>query len=315
MAIAAIAESMPERARESGRPTGGAMATAPSEAVPPAVSRMVLSAQEDLRREIARAMHDGPAQSLTNIVLQAQIVDRLVARDPEQARGEIRQLVAMVQSTLDATKSFIFDVRPMVLDDLGLVPTLRRAARERGRRAHVPVEFESFGSDRRMAMEVEGGLFRILDETLGGVPVVEPRPGHDPPRLGRAGGGPRHRRAGDAATTPSRGSPLAPVGLAGDPGPAPPAARAIDAPTSWPRDHRSCSSCGTAPPVARAGLTERVGVWSAERDLAVDRGQGLVEYGLILSLTALVATVILVFFGSQLAVALDIIGSAIDSAT
>jgi two-component system sensor histidine kinase DegS len=128
---------------------------------------MVLSAQEDLRREISRAMHDGPAQSLTNIVLQAQIVDRLVARDPEQAKGEIKQLVAMVQSTLDATKSFIFDVRPMVLDDLGVVPTLRRAARERGRRAHVPVEFESFGSDRRMAMEVEGGLFRILDETLG----------------------------------------------------------------------------------------------------------------------------------------------------
>ena len=46
-----------------------------------------------------------------------------------------------------------------------------------------------------------------------------------------------------------------------------------------------------------------------------DRGQGLVEYGLILSLTALVATVILVVFGSQLAVALDIIGSAIDNAT
>ncbi|MGZ6340049.1 MAG: Flp family type IVb pilin [Candidatus Limnocylindrales bacterium] len=48
---------------------------------------------------------------------------------------------------------------------------------------------------------------------------------------------------------------------------------------------------------------------------APDRGQGLVEYGLILSLTALVATLILVVFGSQLAVALEIIGSAIDSAT
>ena len=164
LAIAAIAESMPDVPDPDA---AGGDGESPGEAVAPAVSRMVLSAQEDLRREIARAMHDGPAQSLTNIVLQAQIVDRLVSRDPEQARGEIRQLVAMVQSTLDATKSFIFDVRPMVLDDLGVVPTLRRAARERGRRAHVPVEFESFGSDRRMAMEVEGGLFRILDETLG----------------------------------------------------------------------------------------------------------------------------------------------------
>ena len=136
--------------------------------MPAAVSRLVLGAQEDLRREIARAMHDGPAQSLTNIVLQAQIVERLVARDPTSAAGEVRQLVAMVQHTLDATKSFIFDVRPMVLDDLGLVPTLRRATRERGRRAGIPVEFESMGQDRRLQMDLESGLFRMLDEALAG---------------------------------------------------------------------------------------------------------------------------------------------------
>jgi len=134
--------------------------------MPPAVSRLLLNAQEDLRREISRAMHDGPAQSLTNIVLQAQIVERLVAADPVGARGEVRQLVAMVQQTLDATKSFIFDVRPMVLDDLGLVPTLRRAARDRGRRAGIAVEFDSTGADRRLSMELESGLFRILDEAL-----------------------------------------------------------------------------------------------------------------------------------------------------
>jgi hypothetical protein len=111
-------------------------------------------------------MHDGPAQSLTNIVLQAQIVERLVADDPANARGEVRELVAMVQQTLEATKSFIFDVRPMVLDDLGLVATLRRAARDRGRRAGVSVEFDSYGSDQRLPMDLESGLFRILDEGL-----------------------------------------------------------------------------------------------------------------------------------------------------
>jgi two-component system sensor histidine kinase DegS len=136
--------------------------------LPPAVSRLVLAAQEDLRREIARAMHDGPAQSLTNIVLQAQIVERLLDRDPAQARAEIGQLVGMVQRTLDATKAFIFDVRPMVLDDLGLVPTLRRVARDRGRRAQIPIEFESYGQDRRLPMEVESALFRIIDEAITG---------------------------------------------------------------------------------------------------------------------------------------------------
>jgi len=130
------------------------------------MSRIVLNAQEDLRREIARAMHDGPAQSLTNIVLQAEIVDRLVGRDDDAARKEMKVLASMVQQTLEATKSFIFDVRPMVLDDLGLVPTLRRAARERSRRAQVPVEFDSVGQDRRLPMDLESGLFRIVDEAI-----------------------------------------------------------------------------------------------------------------------------------------------------
>src|SRR5689334_16592072 len=142
--------------------------------MPANVSRVLLGAQEDLRREIARAMHDGPAQSLTNIVLQAQIVERLVTTDPAASATEVAQLVAMVQQTLDATKSFIFDVRPMVLDDLGLLPTLRRAARERSARAGIPVDFESMGQDRRLPMDLESALFRMLDEALAGYLGVAP---------------------------------------------------------------------------------------------------------------------------------------------
>ena len=80
----------------------------------------------------------------------------------------------MVQQTLEATKTFIFDVRPMVLDDLGLVPTLRRATRERSRRAEVPVEFESMGQDRRLPMDLESGLFRMLDEALAAFLAGDP---------------------------------------------------------------------------------------------------------------------------------------------
>ncbi|HEY4228398.1 MAG TPA: histidine kinase [Candidatus Limnocylindrales bacterium] len=153
----------------SGANSGAAADEAPIDEaapMPPGVSRMILTAQEDLRREIARQMHDGPAQSLTNIVLQAQIVDRLMTKAPEQAPAEVGQLIAMVQRTLDATKTFIFDVRPMVLDDLGLVPTLRRASRDRGSRLGVTVEFESVGVDRRLPGELESGLFRMLDDAL-----------------------------------------------------------------------------------------------------------------------------------------------------
>jgi len=168
-------EGGPIPATGPGAPEGTAGAEPVDlEVLPPAMSRMVLAAQEDLRREIARAMHDGPAQSLTNIVLQAQIVERLLDRDPAAARREASLLVGMVQQTLEATKSFIFDVRPMVLDDLGLLPTLRRAARDRGRRAGIPVEFDSAGADRRLPIDVESGLFRMIDQALAGYLAARP---------------------------------------------------------------------------------------------------------------------------------------------
>lgn len=129
-------------------------------------SHEVMAAQEELRREIAREMHDGPAQSIANIALQAQIVQRLFERSPERAHAELNELVTMVERALKQTKDFIFDVRPMVLDDLGLVPTLRRSAAERTRRNAVPVRFESAGSDRRLDAEIESAVFRIVDDAL-----------------------------------------------------------------------------------------------------------------------------------------------------
>ena len=119
-------------------------------------------------------MHDGPAQSLANIALQAEIVLRLASRGDGRTHGELGQLRAMVEHALDATKEFIFDVRPMVLDDLGLVPTLRRTAVDRGRRAGVEIDLDSQGTERRLAQDMESGLFRLIDDTINGYLALRP---------------------------------------------------------------------------------------------------------------------------------------------
>ncbi|MDP8905848.1 MAG: histidine kinase [Chloroflexota bacterium] len=131
-------------------------------------SRAVLAGQEEMRRQIARQMHDGPAQSIANIALQAEVVQRLLLADPAAGERELGELRQMVQHALEETKNFIFDVRPMVLDDLGLVPTLRRAAQDRARRTERRVRFESVGADRRLDAELESALFRIVDDAVGG---------------------------------------------------------------------------------------------------------------------------------------------------
>jgi signal transduction histidine kinase len=134
----------------------------------------LLRAQEELRRDIARHMHDGPAQSLANIALQAEIVQRLATRGDPRTMGELGSLRAMVQAALETTKEFIFDVRPMVLDDLGLVPTLRRVVIDRGRRAGVDVSFDSQGPLRRIDPNLESGLFRIVAEAATGYLALRP---------------------------------------------------------------------------------------------------------------------------------------------
>jgi len=139
-----------------------------------ASSRSVLEAQEEMRRQIARQMHDGPAQSIANIALQAEVVQRLLRQDTSAGERELNALREMVEHALEETKAFIFDVRPMVLDDLGLMPTLRRAAQDRARRTGRRIRFESLGADRRLDPEHESSLFRIVDDAVTGYLEAQP---------------------------------------------------------------------------------------------------------------------------------------------
>jgi hypothetical protein len=129
---------------------------------------LALRSQEDLRRDIVRQLHDGPAQSIANIGLQAEIVERLMIKGDPRAREEIEALRRLVQQALDATKEFIFEIRPMVLDDLGLGPTIRRTASDRSRRSGISVDFASQGIEGRLDPDVESALFRSVDEAIGG---------------------------------------------------------------------------------------------------------------------------------------------------
>ena len=107
---------------------------------------------------IARDMHDGPAQSMANLVLQAEIIERLIARDPKMVVSELADFKNGVRSVLDDTRRLIFDLRPMTLDDLGLVPTLRKFVAEFGERNNVNAHLRVVGEEIRMG----GGLEQTL---------------------------------------------------------------------------------------------------------------------------------------------------------
>jgi two-component system sensor histidine kinase DegS len=126
----------------------------------------IIEAQERERRRLSRQMHDGPAQSLTNLILQAEICERLLDADPEQARVELANLKNSVAGTFQKVKAFILNLRPMMLDDLGLVPTLRRYLDSFSESSDLLTDLTVVGQERRMASHKEVTTFRIIQELL-----------------------------------------------------------------------------------------------------------------------------------------------------
>ena len=107
------------------------------------------------RLRLSRQMHDGPAQQLTNLVLHAEIVERLFSRDLDRAKKELAELKTNVEKAFKAVKVFIFDLRPMMLDDLGLAPTMRRYVDGITREGFPGLTLQISGKERRMASHKE----------------------------------------------------------------------------------------------------------------------------------------------------------------
>ncbi len=129
-------------------------------------SRQVFQIIEEERMRIARDMHDGPAQSMANLVLQAEILERLIQRDPQLVVRELADFKDGVRAVLEDTRRLIFDLRPMSLDDLGLVPTLRKFIKEFGEKAAVNAQLRVMGEDVRLPGSFEPTIFRIVQEAL-----------------------------------------------------------------------------------------------------------------------------------------------------
>jgi two-component system sensor histidine kinase DegS len=129
----------------------------------------VIEAQEQERQRLVRQLHDGPAQSLTNLILQAEICERVFDSDTTRARAELGELKTAVTTTFQKVRDYMFDLRPMMLDDLGLVPTLRRYVDNFNEKSSVPAVLTVTGSERRFTPYKEVVIFRVIQELLANV--------------------------------------------------------------------------------------------------------------------------------------------------
>ncbi|MGE5485123.1 MAG: sensor histidine kinase [Ignavibacteriales bacterium] len=129
----------------------------------------VIRAQEEERRRVAREIHDGPAQALASMAMRLELCEKVFDSEPERAKSEIADLKRMARSSLQDVRKIIFDLRPMALDDLGLVPALRTYVAAFEDRTGVRVELKVLGEERRLSPPLEIAIYRLIQESLANV--------------------------------------------------------------------------------------------------------------------------------------------------
>lgn len=129
----------------------------------------VIKAQEEERHRVAREIHDGPAQLMANIVLKAEICEKLVNIDINKAKEELNNLKSVVRESLQDVRRIIYDLRPMSLDDLGLVPTVQRYATKFGEDNNIRAKINVVGEFEDIKSIVNVTTFRIIQESLNNI--------------------------------------------------------------------------------------------------------------------------------------------------
>jgi two-component system sensor histidine kinase DegS len=131
-----------------------------------ATAQMMIQAEEAERLKLSKKMHDGPAQTLSNFILQTEIAMRLFDVDQDKARDELSSLKAAAATAFQQVRDFIFDLRPMMLDDLGLGPTFKRYENVFREKYKIDVSTTVTGSDRRLEESLEVVVFRSMQELV-----------------------------------------------------------------------------------------------------------------------------------------------------
>lgn len=129
----------------------------------------ILRAQENERQRVAREIHDGPAQSMSNVVLKSELCIKLLDRDLDKARQELINLKEMVRISIQDVRRIIYDLRPMSLDDLGIIPTLERYISKINEEHDIMIKFITKGTPCFLPSIISLTLFRLAQEALNNI--------------------------------------------------------------------------------------------------------------------------------------------------
>jgi len=129
----------------------------------------LITAQEDERKRLAADLHDGIIQSLIAIWYRLQRITPTAEVDPQKWYSEIADLTNVLSEQIQDIRRILYDLRPMILDNYGLIPAVESYVHNLQEKQNLPVELFIDGKDARLPSKIEVTLFRILQEALTNV--------------------------------------------------------------------------------------------------------------------------------------------------
>lgn len=132
----------------------------------------VILTQEEERRRISRELHDETNQILTGMVYRLERANELIERgklNALEARTLLDKLLELTHTARDGVNRIIFDLRPTMLDHLGLIPALREYAEERFDGTDIRPMVREIGEPRRLPPAIETVLFRVAQEAINNI--------------------------------------------------------------------------------------------------------------------------------------------------
>lgn len=128
---------------------------------------IVTKGQEEERKRLARELHDDTLQSL--IALNQRIMLARRQADHDDMKGALTEIETMLAKTMQELRRLTRALRPIYLEDLGLVPALESLALETSESLNIPIVFRSEGAERRLADNIEIALYRISQEAISNI--------------------------------------------------------------------------------------------------------------------------------------------------
>jgi two-component system sensor histidine kinase UhpB len=129
----------------------------------------IIEVQENERRRISRELHDEIGQALYAIQFNLEMVDKDLPQTTAVVRGRLGEAKSLSSQTLTAMRQLSLDLRPTMLDDLGLVPTLRWYIQNFSNRLDIYSNFETMGFEEKLPPQIETAFYRIVQEALNNI--------------------------------------------------------------------------------------------------------------------------------------------------